>query len=189
MQLLYALPLFGKEFLISFLNATLVAFFLPEIQIFADNFRSSCAGRTICFFIASGLDMAMKKIILISVVTLPLFLTGCATQSNWAPTIDPYKDPHADRINLDLQQCKQLAEQASGSTVKETAKGAGVGALIGAAGGAVLGAAVGSPGTGAAIGASAGAVGGGAKLGLDAELQFKRAYVNCLRQRGHKVIN
>ena len=164
----------------------LVAFFLPEIQIFAHNFRHSCIGRhdqTI------GMEIAMRKFWLVSAFTFPLFITGCATQSNWAPTIDPYKDPHADRINLDLQQCKQLAEQAAGGTAKETAKGAGVGALIGAAGGAALGAAVGSPGTGAALGAAAGGFGGGAKLGLDAEQQFKRAYVNCLRQRGHKVIN
>lgn len=131
----------------------------------------------------------MNPLHLIPVVALTLLFSGCASQTQWTPTIDPYNDPHAGRINLDMQQCKQLAEQASGGTAKETAMGAGVGALIGAAGGAAIGAALGSPGTGAALGAAAGGIGGGTKQGLDAEQQYKRAFSSCMRQRGHKVIN
>lgn len=131
----------------------------------------------------------MIKPCLVSIPLLTLLIAGCASQTQWTPTVDPYNDPNAGRINFDMQQCKQLAEQASGGTAKETAMGAGVGALIGAAGGAAIGAAVGSPGAGAALGAAAGGIGGGAKQGLDAEQQYKRAFTSCMRQRGHKVIN
>lgn len=118
-----------------------------------------------------------------------LLLSACASQTGWTPVVDSYNDPNAARINQDMADCQRLANQASGNTAKETAIGAGVGGLIGAAGGAVLGAAVGSPGTGAALGAAAGGIGGGAKQGLDAEAQYKRAYINCMRGRGHKVVN
>jgi outer membrane lipoprotein SlyB len=118
-----------------------------------------------------------------------LILSGCATATGWTPTVDTYGDPNAFRLNQDMSECQQLATQASGGTAQETAVGAGVGGLIGAAGGAALGAALGNAGTGAAIGAAAGGIGGGAKQGLESDANYKRAYSNCLRQRGHKVIN
>lgn len=127
--------------------------------------------------------------ILSILITSSLIITGCASQTGWTPTLDAYNDPNAGRINQDMAECQQLANQASGGTAKETAIGAGVGGLIGAAGGAALGAALGSAGTGAAIGAAAGGIGGGAKQGIQAEEQYKHAYSSCLRQRGHKVIN
>lgn len=131
----------------------------------------------------------MKKISVTSAIALGLLLNGCASQTGWTPTVDPYNDRNASRINIDMQECQQLAAQASGGTAKETAVGAGVGGLIGAAGGAALGAIVGNPGTGAAIGAAAGGIGGGAKQGLESEEQYKRAYTSCMRQRGHNIIN
>jgi outer membrane lipoprotein SlyB len=118
-----------------------------------------------------------------------VLLTGCATQTGWAPTVDSYNDKNAFRLNQDMQECQQLALQASGGTAKETAIGAGVGGLMGAAGGAALGAIAGNAGTGAAIGAVAGGLGGAAKQGVQAEDAYKRAYSSCLRQRGHNVIN
>ena len=36
---------------------------------------------------------------------------------------------------------------------------------------------------------SAGGIGGGAKQGMDAESQYKRAYTNCMRGRGHNIVN
>ncbi len=116
-------------------------------------------------------------------------VTGCASQGSWTPTVDPYNDPNAANIDRDLVECRQLAKHASGGTGAETGKGALVGGAIGAVGGAIIGAAVGSPGRGAAVGAAAGGVGGGARGGLGAEDQFKRSYINCMRQRGHNVIN
>ena len=130
----------------------------------------------------------MKKLITGFVFTGGLLLSACASQTGWTPTVDPYNDRNAGRINQDMAECKQLAGNA-GSTVKESAIGAGVGGLIGAAGGAALGAITGSPGTGAAIGAAAGGIGGGAKQSMDSESQYKRAYTNCMRGRGHNIVN
>jgi outer membrane lipoprotein SlyB len=115
-------------------------------------------------------------------------LTGCATYTGWEPVVDTYNDPNAYRLQQDMAECKMLARQA-GSVGTESAKGVAAGGLLGAAAGAAIGAAVGSPGTGAAIGAGAGGIGGGAQMGVDADYQYKRAYINCLRDRGHKVIN
>jgi len=131
----------------------------------------------------------MKLRTLSSTVVLGLLLSGCASQTNWAPVVDTYGDPNIARLNQDMAECKQLALQASGGTAKEAAIGAGVGGLIGAAGGAALGAVVGDPGTGAALGAAAGGLGGATKQGLESEDKYKNAYNSCLRQRGHKVLN
>ncbi|MEC4750244.1 glycine zipper family protein [Methylomicrobium sp. Wu6] len=131
----------------------------------------------------------MKKSSLSMVVIGSILLTGCYSYGGWQPTVDPYNDPNAYRINQDTAECKQLAQQASGGTTKETAIGAGTGALIGAAGGAIVGAFAGNPGTGAAIGAAAGGFGGGAKQGFSSEDEFKRSYSNCMRNRGHRVVN
>ncbi|MGR8940675.1 MAG: glycine zipper family protein [Gammaproteobacteria bacterium] len=131
----------------------------------------------------------MKKSVLCTAVIGSVLLTGCYSYGGWKPTVDPYNDPNAYRINQDMAECDQLARQASGGTTKETAIGAGTGALIGAAGGAVVGAFTGNPATGAAIGAAAGGFGGGAKQGFSAEEDFKRAYKNCMRNRGHRVVN
>ena len=78
--------------------------------------------------------------------------SGCVNQNTWVPTVDTYGDPNAWRLSQDEAQCRQLAMQASGSTVKKTAEGVGIGGLLGAAAGAAIGAAAGDPGMGAAIG-------------------------------------
>ncbi|MGR9044584.1 MAG: glycine zipper family protein [Gammaproteobacteria bacterium] len=131
----------------------------------------------------------MKKSVTGSLVIGSLLLTACASQTGWTPTVDPYGDPNAYRLNQDMAECQQLARQASGGTARETAKGVGVGALIGGAAGAAIGAISGNPAAGAAYGAAAGGFGGGTKQGLDAEYQYKRAYTNCMRNRGHNIIN
>lgn len=130
-----------------------------------------------------------KKLVTTLNVVLVVTLSGCASQTAWTPMIDPYSDPNANRISADQAECKQLASQTSGGTGMETAKGAAVGGLMGAALGAAIGAAVGDAGTGAALGAAAGGIGGGAHQGMGSEDQYKRAYANCLRRRGHTVVN
>ena len=127
----------------------------------------------------------MNRILLLA--TSVSLLSACATYSNWSPTVDPYGNPNAHRLNQDLYECGQLAHRASGGTFEETAKGAAVGGLLGAATGAAFGAIAGDPGTGAAIGATAGGFGGGAQQGFRSENQYKRAYTNCLIHRGHEV--
>lgn len=131
----------------------------------------------------------MNKTTLKITLIASLLISACATQTRWTPTVDTYNDPNAYRLNQDMYECDQLARQASGGTAKETAVGAGVGGALGAAAGAVAGAFAGDPGKGAAIGAAAGGLGGAAKQGFEAEEAFKSAYRNCLRNRGHRVVN
>lgn len=130
-----------------------------------------------------------KKLNIAFIVTSSLLFSGCYSAGGWTPTVDSYNDRNARYINQDMADCQQLANQASSGTAKETAIGAGVGGLIGGAAGAALGAIAGSPAKGVAIGAVVGGVGGAAKQGLSAEDQYKRAYANCMRNRGHNVIN
>ncbi|GJL80176.1 MAG: hypothetical protein NPINA01_31650 [Nitrospinaceae bacterium] len=131
----------------------------------------------------------MYKTITAVFLVSAMALTGCASQGDWRPTVDPYGDPNAASIERNIVECRQLAKNAAGSTAKEAGKGALIGGAIGAAAGAALGAAVGSPGKGAAIGAAAGGIGGGAKQGFGAEGDYKEAYKECMRGRGHRVIN
>jgi uncharacterized membrane protein len=88
-----------------------------------------------------------------------------------------------------MEDCRALAQRAAGGAVEQTAKGAAIGGAIGAAAGAVIGAIVGAPGQGAAIGATLGGVGGGTRRAADSDADFRRAYSNCLRERGHRVVN
>jgi outer membrane lipoprotein SlyB len=130
----------------------------------------------------------MKKLTSGVILIGGLILSGCASQTNWTPTVDGYNDPNAYNINRDMAECKQLATQSSGGTGKQTAIGAGVGALVGAAGGAAVGAFTGNPAAGAAIGAAAGGFGGGAHQGFDAESKYKNAFNSCMSNRGHRVV-
>jgi len=131
----------------------------------------------------------MNKTIKLTLACSCLLLSACASQTGWSPTVDPYGDPNAYRLNQDLDECRQLAQRASGGTARQTATGAVVGGLLGAATGAALGAISGDPGTGAAYGAAIGGIGGGAKQGFEAEGGYKRAYNNCMRHRGHYTVN
>lgn len=130
----------------------------------------------------------MKKFTSSIVIVGSILLTACAQVSGYKPTIDPYNDRNAQMIPQDQAQCERLASDAS-STGKETAMGAGAGALMGAAGGAVVGAFTGNPGMGAAIGAAGGGLTGGAYKGLSSDDIYKRAFNNCMRNRGHNVVN
>ena len=128
------------------------------------------------------------KLTVFALVAAVVF-SGCASQTGWRPTVDPYGDPNAANIERDMMDCRYLAKQAAGNMAQETGKGALVGGALGAAAGAALGAAVGNAGQGAALGAAAGGIGGGARQGFGSEAQYKQSYVNCMRNRGHKVIN
>lgn len=129
--------------------------------------------------------MMMHKLQLVLMVVL---VSGCASYSNWQPVADPANDRNAANLGVDTEQCRQLASQA-GSVGTETAKGVAAGGLLGAAAGAAIGAVAGNPGAGAAIGAAAGGIGGGTGTGISADDQYKRAYINCMRGRGHNIIN
>jgi len=117
-----------------------------------------------------------------------LVFSGCATHGGYRPTVDPYGDPRADRIGQDLYECDGLAYQAS-RLEESTARGAIVGGGIGMIGGAILGSLSGRPVEGAMIGATAGGLTGGVGEGMNADQRFIHAYRNCMRNRGHNVID
>lgn len=129
------------------------------------------------------------RLLKISVAAALLALSGCATMSNWQPTIDAKNDPHKSRIYTDLAECKQLARQASGLSVEEVGKNTVIGGAVGAAGGAAIGAAAGNAGTGAAVGAAAVGLGSGIYTSLQGDEQYKRVYAQCMQRRGHTVLN
>lgn len=137
----------------------------------------------------------MNKLLLGIAAVLSLLLGACASggggQSFGAPTaaVDTYNDPNAARLQQDQYECQQMAEQTAGNTALEGAKGAAIGGLLGAAGGAAIGAIAGNAGKGAAIGAAAGGIGGAAKQGYGAHSDKNRIYKNCLRNRGHNVLD
>ena len=124
-----------------------------------------------------------------TLLVVMLAALGCASQSTWTPTVDTYGSSRAQFLSRDLEECRALAQRTSGSTGEEAARGAVVGGLIGAAAGAAIGAAVGNPGRGAAVGAAAGGFGGGTRGGARSQEQFKQAYINCMRNRGHNVVD
>lgn len=125
-------------------------------------------------------------------LAVALLLTGslaaCASYGSWRPVVDSANEKNFQKLEQDFVECRSLAQQAA-DALSGGAQGAAIGALGGAAGGAILGAITGVPATGAALGAAAGAAGGGTTGALTAEAEFKRAYSNCMRQRGHAVIN
>ena len=122
-------------------------------------------------------------------VLLVVSFIGCASQSGYRPTLDPYGDSRADRISQDLYECESLAHQASRGVGSEAAKGGLVGGAIGALGGAILGGLSGNPGKGAIAGATVGSIGGATSQGVSADQRFINAYRNCMINRGHNVID
>lgn len=120
---------------------------------------------------------------------LMLLVAGCVTQQPWTPTVDTFGSSRSQYVSRDLEECRRLAHQVSGDATTEAARGAVTGGLVGAAGGAAIGAALGNAGRGAAVGAAAGGIGLGASRAAQSDAAFRRAYVNCMRQRGHTVID
>lgn len=136
--------------------------------------------------------MTRRLLVLSAGITL---LAGCATtsQTQWTPTVDTYGNSRAQYLSRDMEECRALATRASGSTGEQAAHGAMSTGLLGAAGGAAIGGILGgsrsSLGRGAALGAVTGALAGGTSSAAQTDAEFKRAFNNCMRQRGHNVIN
>lgn len=123
-------------------------------------------------------------------------LTGCATtsQTQWTPTVDTYGSSRAQFLTRDTEECRALAMRVSGSTSEQAAQAAVSRGLVGAASGAAVGAVLNRDSwrgarRGAAVGATAGALSGGFGTAAQTDAAFQRAFNNCMRQRGHRVIN
>jgi outer membrane lipoprotein SlyB len=117
-----------------------------------------------------------------------LLVPVCVAQS-WTPTVDTYGNSRAQYLSRDMGECRSMAQQASGGRGDQALSGAVRGGAVGAAGGAAIGAALGNAGRGAAIGAVAGGVGRGTRQANVSDAAFQRAFSNCLRNRGHNVLN
>ncbi len=115
-------------------------------------------------------------------------LSACVSQNSWTPEVDTANDPNAAKLATDEAQCRELAKQGA-HTGKEVGEGALEGATVGVLTGAALGAIGGDAGEGAAMGATGGAAGGGVAMARDSNADFKRIFTNCLRERGHTVLN
>ena len=126
----------------------------------------------------------------LSVGLLVIAASGCVTQQPWTPTVDTFNNnSRSQYVSRDMEECRALAHQVSGDASAAAARGAVTGGLVGAGAGAALGAAFGNAGRGAAVGAAAGGIGRGVQQANRAESSFQQAYINCMRQRGHTVIN
>lgn len=132
----------------------------------------------------------MKRTLMASATVAVLCAASlCAAQSSWSPTVDTFGSSRAQYVNRDMEECRMLASQVGGGSVGRGARGAVTGGLVGAAGGAAVGAALGNAGRGAAVGAAAGGIGRGVQQASQSEQEFRRAFSNCMRQRGHRVLN
>lgn len=107
---------------------------------------------------------------LLSAVAVPLILgaTCAGAQSNWTPTVDTFGSSRAQYLSRDQWECREFAMQTSGSPTGSAARGAL---------------------RGGAVGAAAGGIGRGVQQSNASEAQFRRAFSNCLRARGHNVLN
>ncbi|MFN8644548.1 MAG: hypothetical protein U0802_23890 [Candidatus Binatia bacterium] len=118
-----------------------------------------------------------------------VLLWSAVAAAQWQPTVDTYGSSRAQYVNRDMEECRRLAQGAGGNAARQGVTGAVTGGLVGAAGGAAVGAALGNAGRGAAVGAAAGGIGRGVGQASQSEQQFRRAFSNRMRQRGHRVIN
>jgi|688.fasta_scaffold35268_16 outer membrane lipoprotein SlyB len=132
--------------------------------------------------------MKHNTLLITAIVAAVTTLSGCASVTNYRPVVDTYGDPRAAFLSQDSYECEQLASENSGAA-KGAATDGLAGALLGGAAGAVGGAFLGNPGMGAAVGASAGALGGVAKGAIEGDETYKRIYRNCMRGRGHRVLD
>jgi outer membrane lipoprotein SlyB len=130
----------------------------------------------------------MKKVMIFALATM---LFGCASVSRWEPTLNDKVGKNQASAAQDIAECRVLADKAAGWVVEGT-EATLVSAAGGAAEGAVIGALIsgaGGAGVAAAAGAPIGAIAGLWYSEYDANLNFKRAFSNCLYQRGQYPIN
>jgi outer membrane lipoprotein SlyB len=130
----------------------------------------------------------MKKL---TIIALSVLLFGCTSAAKWEPTMNSMPHKAQATETQDIAECRVLADKAAG-WVTEGLEGAIVSGAGGAAEGAVIGALIsgaGGAGVAAAAGAPIGAIAGLWWSEYEANFAFKRAFSNCLFQRGHYPIN
>jgi hypothetical protein len=98
-----------------------------------------------------------------------------------------YRGP-ARSSSQDMVECQQIARQNAG-TARSAVTGGLMGGALGAATGAAIGAITGNAGSGAAYGAAIGGMGGATQQGYSADQRYKQLFNNCMRSRGHNVLD
>lgn len=131
----------------------------------------------------------MRRALLVVAAHLMFGVTCASAQSNWTPAVDTFGSSRAQYLSRDQWECREIASGASGTRTGGATSGALRGGLVGAAGGAAIGAALGNAGRGAAVGAAAGGLTRGVQGSNQSEAEFRRTFSNCLRARGHNVLN
>lgn len=125
----------------------------------------------------------------ITLLIVSLVFTGCASVSKWEPTLNTKISKNSAAAEQDVAECRVLANNAAGfgmAGLTDTIAGAAGGAATGA----IVGALITSPaGPAAAAGGALGAFGGLFYGEYEADLTYKRAFSNCLFQRGQFPIN
>ena len=120
-----------------------------------------------------------------NILALPLFLivAACAnTGSSYTPIVDGRRDP---TFNQDLAACRHAAQDRkwmNGETKQNMAVGAGIGALLGAADNE------GDRAEDMIGGAVAGVIGGGLAGAVQSNKDRKAIVIECMKQRGHRVV-
>ena len=138
----------------------------------------------------------MKVLALVTTIAVVIFLlTGCAGRPVNPNAVNIGNGMVVDGTGKDRQliindasDCQGIA-QATNPEAK-VATGAVVGVLAGALLGAVIYRGSGLSGnSGAGYGAALGAISGTGRRAADAAVNFKVVLRNCMRERGHRVLN
>ena len=130
-----------------------------------------------------------------AVLLLVALTSGCVSSAASRMGTYPMQGQDLAQQGVDMEACREAADQLAGSAGVETASGAAVGlatgAVIGAALGAIAGAFFGLAGEGAAIGAAlGGATGGlqGTATGFATNRDVRAADISaCMGARGYSV--
>ena len=122
----------------------------------------------------------MKSLTLCSAATAAVLLSACAnTGADYTPIVD---GPQDFSYTQDLSDCQTLAKQRSytnGDVKSDALLGAGIGAVAGGV----------DEGIGGAIGGLlVGGLIGGAGRSWETQGERKDVVVECLKQRGHRVV-
>ena len=123
----------------------------------------------------------MKPLVSTAIILVTAqIISGCAnTAAGYRPLVDGMR---AKNFEMDLFACQELATERSylNDDVKsEALLGSGIGSLIGAAGEGL---------DGAIVGAILGGVAGTASRAWETREERKKVVIECMKQRGHKVV-
>jgi len=119
-----------------------------------------------------------------------LFFTSCASNNNQFLVIDPSSVDDAEKLEIDREQCIQIAAQfdLSGETAGKAIAGAAIGSVAVAGVATAVAGAIFAPAIPFIL--AGGAAGGGlwgSKVSKEEKLVRDKVMGDCMRDRGYKV--